>query len=178
LWRSIHGFAPSLCLPQTLHGIQVQLSIDSLTTWNKLKMKVALLIKKINSFSFSVRIVWHELLLMPTSSETSRTVRQRFWRIRARTFQHDHLPLMWESVQVWNRLRCTFCTIWNIATIRNIMDGLRNPLHKVAPSSEKSQQIVWPFSSRISLKPNALLFSILHVSRRGGIFTLPHVLDD
>jgi hypothetical protein len=36
-------------------------------------------------FSFSVKLVWHELLQMPTS-ETSRTVGRRFSRITARTF--------------------------------------------------------------------------------------------
>ena len=42
-------------------------------------------------FSFSVKIVWHELLQMPTSSETSRRVRRRFSRITERTFS------MWSS---------------------------------------------------------------------------------
>ena len=89
-------------------------------------------------FSLSVKIWWHELLQIPTSSATSRAVRQRFWRAKQALSQRDRRPLTWKAVQIWGRLRWTFCPIWNAGTNRDIAYGSNNPLHKPVATSEKS----------------------------------------
>jgi hypothetical protein len=72
--------------------------------------------------------------------------------------QHDHRPLVWKVVQVWDRLRWTFCQIWNVGIIRNIAYDLNNPLHKLASTSEKFLQFQTEFYA------NTLFFKMLHIS--------------
>jgi len=50
----------------------------------------------------------------------------------------DRRPLTWEAVQIWGRLRRTFCLIWNAGTISDIAYGSNNPIHKPVATSEKS----------------------------------------
>ena len=52
--------------------------------------------------------------------------------------QIDRRPLTWKDVQIWGRLRWTFCPIWNAGTTRDIAYGSNIPLHKPAAISEKS----------------------------------------
>ena len=52
--------------------------------------------------------------------------------------QRDLCPLMWKSIQIWGRLRWTFCLIRNAGTTFYIAYGSRNPLHKPVAISEKS----------------------------------------
>jgi len=51
--------------------------------------------------------------------------------------RRDRRPLTWKAVQIWGRLRWTFCPIWNAGTIRDIAYGLNSPLHKPVVTSEK-----------------------------------------
>jgi hypothetical protein len=47
------GPLPSLCLPHTLHDLQVKLSIGCLTMWNKLMMNIALQVtQNLSCFNF------------------------------------------------------------------------------------------------------------------------------
>ena len=50
--------------------------------------------------------------------------------------QRDRRPLTWKAVQIWGRLRWTFCPIWNAGTIREIAYGSNSPLHKPVATSE------------------------------------------
>ena len=51
--------------------------------------------------------------------------------------QRDRRPLMWKAIQIWGRLRWTFCPIWNAGTIRDNAYGSNNPLHEPVATSEK-----------------------------------------
>ena len=52
-------------------------------------------------------------------------------------FQRDLRPLTWKAVQIWGRLRWTFCPIWNAGTTRDIAYGSNNSFHKPVATSEK-----------------------------------------
>ena len=86
LWHfseSFHQYSNDLIAPDWLRGgsVFVPLSADA-----------AQILRQHDAASvFRVKIVWHELLQMPTSSETSRIVRRRFLGITERTFS------MWSS---------------------------------------------------------------------------------
>ena len=86
LWHfseSFHQYSNDLIAPDWLWrgSVSVPLSADA-----------AQILRQHDASSvFSVEIVWHELLQLPTSSETSRIVRRRFSRITERTFS------MWSS---------------------------------------------------------------------------------
>ena len=66
--------------------------------------------------------------------------------------QRDRRPLTWKAVQIWGRLRWTFCPIWNIGTTRDIAYGSNNPLRKIFSQFETE------------FDANTLLLKIFHVS--------------
>jgi hypothetical protein len=87
----LHPSGPSLCLHQTLHDLQVKLSIDCLTTWNKPMMKGALPIIHVSTCKhhkstgewFSLPHKKNSVTISPQGNYTdwaTATCRRNFWR--------------------------------------------------------------------------------------------------
>jgi hypothetical protein len=91
--------------------------------------------------SFSVKIVWVELLLMSTSSETSQTVRPRFTRMIGCTFR------TWPSSITPLTTKCTAYTVPSISLLQHLK-RLNKSFHEF----------------HTEVHANALLFKILHAS--------------
>ena len=62
-------------------------------------------------WSFSLKILWQDPMVMPTSSATSRAVKDDFHESQYELSRHGRRLLMWKLVQAWDLHRPTFCPL-------------------------------------------------------------------
>jgi len=95
---------------------------------------------------------------LPPSNASGRLGRTLYWlshhvehfdESQQALSKRDRRPMTWKAVQIWGRLRWTFCPIWNTVTTRDMAYGSNNPLRKPVATSEKSPEKFFPIWNRI-----------------------------